>query len=330
MFHLANKAFLFLLALVPLMWAWWRWLQRRGARHVAVSSTEIYPDAASAWKTRAIKTLPWVRLIALVLLILALARPQHLNHFEIKKRRGIDILVALDISGSMASVDFKPRNRLEVAKAVIADFVDRRRSDRIGLVAFAGTSYTRCPLTIDDAMLHKALEETRIGDLEDGTALGMALATSVNRVRHAPTATRIIILITDGVNNRGEIAPLDAAAIAREFKIKVYTIGVGRRGQAPYPVTDALGRQRFTMVDVEIDENLLKEIAATTGGLYFRATDKDSLEQIFTEIDRWEKSEVSSRKVVQARELYPWFLAAGLLSLFACGVLQRSLLRELP
>lgn len=330
MFHLANKGFLLLLLLVPVISLWWRWLRRRGARHVSVSSMEIYPDAASAWKRRAITALPWMQLIALVLLIVALARPQILNHFQIEKHRGIDILVALDISGSMASVDFKPRNRLEVAKAVIADFIRRRRSDRIGLVVFAGTSFTRCPLTIDDSMLLSTLDDTHIGDLEDGTALGMALATSVNRIRHAPTATRIIILITDGVNNRGEIAPRDAASIAREFGIKVYTIGVGRRGRAPYPVTDALGRQRFAMVNVEIDEDLLKEIAAATGGLYFRATDKDSLERIFSEIDRWEKSEVSSRRVVQARELFSWFLGAGLLLLIISAVAQRTWLHELP
>jgi len=330
MLHLANKAFLLLLVLIPIMALWWRWLRRRGARHVSVSSAEIYPDAASIWKVRAIASLPWLQLAALVLLIAALARPQILNTFQVEKHRGIDILVALDISGSMASVDFKPRNRLEVAKTVIADFIHRRRSDRIGLVVFAGTSFTRCPLTIDDSMLLNALDDTRIGDLEDGTALGMALATSVNRIRHAPTATRIIILITDGVNNRGEIAPRDAASIAREFGIKVYTIGVGRRGQAPYPVTDALGQKRFAMVNVEIDEDLLKEIASTTGGLYFRATDKDSLERIFSEIDRWEKSEVSSRRVVQARELFSWFMGAGLLLLVISAVAQRTWLHELP
>lgn len=330
MFHLDNIAALALLLLLPLMWAWWRWLKKRGSRHVSVSSIELFPLLKTPWKQKALATLPWIRLTALALLIFALARPQLLNHIQIEKRRGIDILIALDISGSMASVDFKPKNRLEVAKAVIADFIANRTSDRIGLVVFAGTSFTRCPLTVDASSLYQGLEDTRIGELEDGTALGMALATSVNRVRHSRTATRVIILITDGVNNRGEIDPRDAAAIAREFNIKVYTIGVGRRGEAPYPVTDALGRQRFTMVNVEIDEDLLKEIAGSTGGMYFRATDPDSLKRIFSEIDGWEKSEIKSRRIVQARELYRWFVAAGLFLLLAAGIASRSFLRELP
>lgn len=330
MFHLQNKILLVLLLLVPLMGMWWRWLHKRGERHISVSSLEMFPDPGPGWKQRVIAFMPWIRLTALALLLFALARPQILNHFQIEKRSGIDILITLDVSGSMASVDFKPKNRLEVAKSVIVDFIKNRRSDRIGLVAFAGTSFTRCPLTVDEAALLQSLEETRIGDLEDGTALGMALATSVNRVRHSRTATRVIILLTDGVNNAGEIDPRDAAAIARDFHIKVYTIGVGRRGQAPYPVADQFGRRGFAMVNVEIDEPLLKEIARTTGGMYFRATDPDSLKRIFTEIDGWEKSEISSRRIVNAKELYPWFLGTGLFLLFAVGIARRSFLRELP
>jgi Ca-activated chloride channel family protein len=227
-------------------------------------------------------------------------------------------------------VDFKPRNRLEVAKEVIASFIARRRDDRLGLVVFAATSATKCPLTVDYDILTFTLQETQLGELEDGTAIGMALAGSVNRIRHSPAKTRIIILLTDGVNNRGEIDPRDAAKMARDLGVKVYAIGVGTRGEAPYPVLDALGRQRYVMVNVEIDEALLREVAKTTGGLYFRATDRDSLQGVFAEIDRWERSGVKSRAYYETRELFPWFIAAGLLLLFLVEAARRSFLRTLP
>ena len=330
MFQLGNKLALLGLIAVPALIAWHFLIQKRGKRFVLFSARELLGDSGRSFKVRLAKNLFFVKIAALVLLILALARPQLLNYYQVEKKRGIDILVTLDISGSMASIDFKPKNRLEVAKDVISNFINERKNDRIGLVIFAGTSYTKCPLTIDYELLRTVLKETSIGELEDGTALGMALATSVNRIRHSRTKTKIIILLTDGVNNRGEIDPRDAARIARDFNIKVYAIGVGKRGEAPFPVTDQLGRKQYIMVNVEIDEALLQQIANDTGGLYFRATDKDSLQQIFAEINRWEKSEVSSKKYSRARDLYPWFILLALILLLFAEVAKRSFLRTLP
>lgn len=330
MFQLGNKLALLGLIAVPLLLYWYYFIQKRGKRFIFFSAKELLGDSGNSLKVRLAKNLFFIKIAALILFILALARPQLLNYYQVEKKRGIDILICLDISGSMASIDFKPKNRLEVAKDVISNFINERRSDRIGLVIFAGTSYTKCPLTIDYELLRTVLKETSIGELEDGTALGMALATSVNRIRHAKTKTKIIILLTDGVNNRGEIDPRDAARIARDFNIKVYAIGVGKWGEAPFPVTDRLGRKQYIMVNVEIDEALLRQIANDTGGLYFRATDKDSLQQIFSEINRWEKSEVSSKKFSRARNLYPYFIILALILLLFAETAKRSFLRTLP
>ncbi len=330
MLHFDNKIYLLLLLLLPLLIGWNLYLSRKGKRFIFYSSKSLFLDSNKTLKSFFIKNLFYIKLIPLVLFIAALARPQQLNYYNIESKRGIDILIALDISGSMASIDFKPKNRLEVAKEVIANFIQKRQTDRIGLVIFAGTSYTRCPLTIDYDLLGKFLKETRIGELEDGTAIGMALANSVNRVSHSKSGTKIIILLTDGINNRGEMDPRDAAVMAKDFNIKVYTIGVGTRGRAPYPVRDPYGRIQHVMMDVEIDEELLKEIANSTGGLYFRATDKDSLQQIFTEIDRWEKTEITTQQYHEARELFHYFILAALLILILAEFAKRTILRTLP
>ncbi len=330
MLRLAAKPFLLLLLLLPLL-AWWRrLLRRRGRRHVWFPASELLPEGAGGALDFLLRHLERFKEAALLLLVLALARPQLLHTFRVEEQKGLDILLTLDISGSMAAVDFKPRNRLEVAKEVIASFIEKRRDDRLGLVVFAATSATKCPLTVDYDILTFTLQETQLGELEDGTAIGMALAGSVSRIRHSPAKTKIIILLTDGVNNRGEIDPRDAAKMARDHGVKVYAIGVGTRGEAPYPVLDSLGRQRFVMVNVEIDEELLREVARTTGGLYFRATDRDSLQGIFAEIDRWEKSGVKSRQYYETTELFPWFVALGLALLLLVEAARRSFLRTLP
>ncbi len=330
MIHFAAKAYFFLLIVVPLLILWNIFVKKRGKRFIFYSSKQLIKDANSTVKTFFIKSLFYIKMVVLVLFILALTRPQILNYYDKESRKGIDILITLDISGSMASIDFKPKNRLEVAKEVISNFIQKRSTDRLGLVIFAGTSYTRCPLTIDYDILKYFLEGTAIGELEDGTAIGMALATSVNRIRYSKSRTKILILLTDGVNNRGEIDPRDAAQIAKDFNIKVYTIGVGTRGKAPYPVMDSFGRKQYMMVDVQIDEALLKEIANKTGGLYFRATDKDSLQQIFTEIDRWEKTEITTKRYYNARDLFIYFIIAALAILLAAEFAKRTIFRTLP
>jgi Ca-activated chloride channel family protein len=330
MLHFENKIYLFLLLLVPLLIWWEYYLGKKGKRFIFYSSKKLLEGSGKTLKTFLIKNLSYIKIISLILFIAALARPQILNYYSIENKKGIDILITLDISTSMASVDFKPKNRLEVAKDVIGDFIEKRNTDRIGLVIFAGASYTRCPLTIDYDLLRMFLQQTAIGELEDGTAIGMALATSVNRIKHSKSGTKIIILLTDGVNNRGEIDPRDAATIAKDFNIKVYTIGVGTRGRAPYPVTDRFGRTQYVMMEVGIDEDLLKEIANDTGGLYFRATDKDSLQQIFTEIDRWEKTEITTKKHHKAEDIFVYFILAALLLLLAAEFAKRTILRTLP
>jgi Ca-activated chloride channel family protein len=328
--HFANKIYFLLLIIVPLLILWHLYLKKKGKRFILFSSKKLIKSSDNTLKAFFIKNLFYLKLLALILFIAALARPQELSYYEKESKKGIDILISLDISGSMASIDFTPKNRLEVAKDVISDFIQKRSTDRLGLVIFAGTSYTKCPLTIDYDMLEYFLEETRIGELEDGTALGMALATSVNRIRTSKSKTKIIILLTDGVNNRGEIAPRDAAQIAKDFNVKVYTIGVGTKGKAPYPVIDANGRTQLYMIDVEIDEELLKEIANNTGGLYFRAADKEQLQQIFDEIDRWEKTEISTKRYYNARDLYLYFIIAAFVLLLLAEFAKRTILRTLP
>ena len=329
-FAFANKAYLFLLLTVPLLILWSIFVKKRGKRFIFYSSKKLVKDSGKTVKAFFIKNLFYFKLAALVLFILALARPQELSYYDKENRKGIDILITLDISTSMASLDFEPKNRLEVAKDVISEFIKKRSTDRLGLVVFAGTSYTKCPLTIDYDMLKYYLQETAMGELEDGTALGMALATSVNRIRHSKSKTKIIILLTDGVNNRGEIDPRDAAKIATDFNVKVYTIGVGKRGQAPYPVTDGYGRKQYVMMEVQIDEELLKEIANKSGGLYYRATDKEQLQQIFTEIDRWEKTEITTKRYYNARDLFIYFIMAALGILLLAEFGKRTILRVLP
>lgn len=305
-------------------------MRHRGRHHIRVSAQTLFGLEPPGLKARLLQLLFPVKLTALALLILALARPQLLRTQRSEQARGFDILLALDISGSMGSIDFKPKNRLEVAKEVIAGFINRRSSDRIGLVAFAATAYTKCPLTIDYEILRHFLAETQLGEIEDGTAIGMALATAVNRLRTSTAKTKIIILLTDGNNNRGEIDPRDAARMARDASVKVYTIGAGTRGEAPYPIVDQLGQQQYVMVQVDIDETLLQDIARSTGGLYFRATDRDSLQRIFADIDRWEKSDIAVKTTTEVTEFFPYFIAAGLILLLAVEILRRSYLRVLP
>jgi Ca-activated chloride channel family protein len=231
-----------------------------------------------------------------------LARPQKIDKYQDVTTEGIDIVLTQDISGSMLSRDFKP-DRLEAAKNIATEFISGRPYDRIGLVVFSGVSFTQCPLTTDHAVLINLLREIQSGMIEDGTAIGMGLATAVNRIKDSQAKSKVIILLTDGVNNRGEIAPETAAEIAKTFGIRVYTIGVGTHGMAPYPVQTPFGIQ-YQDIPVEIDEAILQKIAETTGGKYFRATDNDSLEKIYKEIDKLEKSKIDVKQFSRKEEKY--------------------------
>jgi Ca-activated chloride channel family protein len=319
---------LYFLIIVPLMilWSWFKGKQKQPS--ITYSSLNIFRDIAFSWRER-FRHIPVIlRALAVALLIVALARPQNFSSGENIYTEGIDIAMVLDISGSMLAEDLKP-NRIEAAKNVIRDFIKGRTSDRIGLVIFARDSFTQCPLTIDYSVLLNLLSQVKMGMIEDGTAIGNAIANGVNRLKDSKSKSKIIILLTDGVNNSGEVDPVFAAQIAKTFGIRIYTIGVGTQGEAPYPVQTPFGT-RYQMIPVEIDESVLKQIASITGGEYFRATDNRTLKDIYDKIDKLEKSRVEITSYTNAKELfYPW-LGAGLLLLVLEVGLSKSIFRRLP
>jgi Ca-activated chloride channel family protein len=275
--------------------------------------------------------LPFVlRAAALTLLLLALCRPQAGARGEEVITEGVDILLTIDVSTSMKTEDFKPKNRLHVAKEVVADFIRARPGDRLGMVVFAARAVTKCPLTVDHDVLLTLLEDVRIGSIEDGTAIGTAIATSVNRLRDSSAKSRVIVLLTDGVNNRGEIDPLTAAELAKRFGIKVYTVGAGKEGYAPFPFEDPLYGTVYQDVLVEIDEKTLRRIAETTGGKYFRATDAEELKKVYREIDALEKTKIEQKQYTRYSELAPYAIAAALGLLLTESVLSRTKLSRLP
>jgi Ca-activated chloride channel family protein len=278
--------------------------------------------------------LPAMRAIALGLLVLALARPQLGKAATKVYTEGIDIMLAVDISGSMQSEDFQVEdrraNRLEAVKAVVRKFLDRRPGDRVGLVLFAGRPYTQSPLTLDHGWLMQNLDRAQIGMIEDGTAIGSGLATAINRLESSDAKSKIVILLTDGQNNAGRVPPLTAAETAKTLGYRVYTIGAGTRGSAPFPQTDAFGRRVYVSMPVDIDEETLQRIAAETGGRYFRATDTPSLEQIYDEIDQLERSPQEGLQYLEYHELYVWLALPALLLLAGEAVLAQTWLRVLP
>lgn len=250
----------------------------------------------------------FIRLLAVTLLIFALARPQTGTGEEKTTKHVIDIMISLDISGSMATLDFHPDNRLNAAKLEAKKFVEGRADDRIGLVVFAGQSFTQCPLTIDRKAILTLIEKVQIGMVDDGTAIGLGLANAANRLKGSEAKSKVIILLTDGVNNAGEIDPLTAAGLAKQLGIRVYTIGVGREGSSLLPVQDPQFGTRLLRVETQIDEKTLKEISRQTGGLYFRAQDQRGLREVFSRIDQLEKTEISVEQFTHYEEHYFWFL----------------------
>jgi Ca-activated chloride channel homolog len=274
--------------------------------------------------------LPILRMLAVALLFIAMARPQSGSQERELSTEGIDIVMVLDISGSMKAEDFQPNNRLFVAKEEIETFISKRVSDRIGLVVFARTAFTQCPLTLDYDVLKSFLRQVDFGIIDDGTAIGTALATAVNRLKDSEAKSKVIILLTDGVNNSGEIDPLTAANIARTFDMKVYTIGVGRPGNSHYTVDDPIFGKRVVYMANEIDEESLTQIAEATGGKYFRARSKGELGAIYEDIDKLEKTEIKVKQYVNYKELFPRFLIFGLILLFAEAALSQTVLRKVP
>jgi Ca-activated chloride channel family protein len=324
----ANPSLLFLLLMVPLLVYWY--IRRYGEvttdfRYSTLRAfSELKPTVRE--KTRHIPFI--LRTAALALLIIALGRPQSVSKGENIYTEGIDIALLIDISGSMLAEDFQP-NRIQAAKEVAQSFVDGRKNDRIGLVIFAGQSFTQCPMTLDYRVLKNLLRQVKPGMVEDGTAIGMAIAQGVNRLKDSKAKSRVMILLTDGVNNRGEIDPITAAQIAETFGIRIYTIGVGTVGEAPYPVPTSFG-VRYQMIPVDVDEKVLQKIAAITGGQFFRATNNQTLKQIYNEIDQMEKTRIEVKSYRAVAELfYGW---AGLsLVLGVLGVaLGSTYWRKLP
>ncbi|MCU4176109.1 vWA domain-containing protein [Carboxylicivirga sp. N1Y90] len=324
----AQPLFFILLAIVPLYIAWYVWKQKGMQASLQISTLKGFSKAPVSKKIYLRHSLFAFRVFTVILLITALARPQSSNSFSDETTEGIDIMLALDISSSMLAEDFKP-NRFEAAKQVAADFVKGRNNDKIGLVIYAAESFTQCPLTTDHNVLHNLFLDIKMGLLEDGTAIGMGLATAVQRIKDSDAKSKVIILLTDGENNRGEIAPLTAAEIAKTFGVRVYTIGVGTIGMAPYPVETVFGKQ-YQQMEVKIDEELLQEIANLTDGKYFRATDKNKLNEIYTEIDKMEKTRIEVREYTKRKEEYFIFaLLAGLFLLLEV-FLRNTVFRNLP
>jgi len=319
---------LYFLTVIPLMIAWYIFRGMKTQTSVKYSSLNIFKDVPLTIREK-LSHIPFaVRLIAIGLLIVALARPQSFTSGENVTTEGIDIAMVLDISGSMLAEDFKP-NRLEAAKNVIDEFIEGRTSDRIGLVIFSREAFTQCPLTIDYSVLRNLLLDIRSGMIEDGTAIGNAIANGVNRLKESDAKSKIIILLTDGVNNAGEVDPVSAAEIAKAFGIRIYTIGVGTRGEAPYPLQTPFG-MRYQMVPVEIDEVMLTKIANITDGQYFRATNNRALQEIYDKIDKLEKTKIEITSYKNASEKYHSWLWAGLLLLLVELGLSRTILRKLP
>jgi Ca-activated chloride channel family protein len=321
-----HPELLWLLTLIPLFSLL---LGRRGAAPaLTFSSISLAASLATAKKTRPGTLLFLLRLVMFSLLILALARPQQGNSTTEIEASGIDILLAVDVSGSMEAMDFtldgKPTNRLDVVKKVVDEFITQRPNDRIGLLAFGGRPYLVSPLTLDHSWLQKRLESLEIGMVEDGTAIGSAIGSGTNRLRDKKSKSRILILITDGMNNSGRIPPLIAAEAAETLAIKVYTIGAGTRGEAPIPVTDPFGRRRLIQAKVDIDEETLTKVAELTGARYFRATDTASLEKIYKEINDMETTTRTIKKFEHYRELFPLFILTALMLLCVEIVLSRK------
>lgn len=324
----ANPEYLYFLIIVPLLGLWYWYRHVNDHADLQVSSTETFEKTGMSIKQYFYFGLYVLRGLAIALLIVALARPQTTSSRKDVSIEGIDIVLALDVSGSMLAMDLKP-DRLEAAKEVASEFISGRQNDRFGLVIFSGETFTQCPLTTDHNVIKNLFKDVKSGMIEDGTAIGDGLATSVNRLKDSKAVSKVIILLTDGVNNMGSLDPLSSAEIAKIYGIRIYTIGVGTEGTAPYPVQTPFGVQT-QYVEVQIDEALLQEVATMTDGRYFRATSNKKLREIYNEIDKLEKSKIDVTEFKKKKEeFFPFALFAFLLIALEI-VLRNTVFRSVP
>ena len=329
----ANIEYLFLLVLLIPYIIWYVMKRKKTEPTMQLSTTSMYLKAPKSWKIYLLHAPFVLRIIAIVMVILVLARPQTTDNWQNTEIEGIDIMLAVDVSTSMLAEDLKP-NRLEAAKLVASEFINGRPNDNIGLTIFAGESFTQCPLTVDHGVLLNLFHSIK-GDIaqrgliEDGTAIGMGIANAVTRLKDSKAKSKVIILLTDGSNNRGDISPLMAAEIAQQFGIRVYTIGVGTNGTAPYPMQTFSGIQ-YVNVPVEIDEQTLTEIAGTTNGNYFRATSNDKLMEVYREIDKLEKTKLNVKEFSKREEEFELFAWIAFFCILLDILLRNTILKKIP
>jgi len=324
----ANPIYLYFLLIIPLIGLWYWFRQWKDSADIQVSSTESFEQTPKSLKQYLYFSMYIFRAAAIGLLIIALARPQSTSSRQDVTIEGIDIVIALDVSGSMLAMDLKP-DRLEASKEVASEFISGRENDRFGLVIFSGETFTQAPLTTDHAVIKSLFKDIKSGMIEDGTAIGDGLATSVNRLKDSKAVSKVIILLTDGVNNMGSLDPLSSAEIAQIYGIRIYTIGVGTEGTAPYPVQTMFGMQTQYM-EVQIDEELLQQVAEMTDGRYFRATSNRKLREIYDEIDKLEKSKIDVTEFKKKKEeFFPWAIWA-LILIFAEVLLRNTIFRTAP
>lgn len=326
----AEKQWFWLFLLVPVMLVWYIWRINKHEAEFQFSSFNLFKGIKPSLKSRLRHSLFLMRLMAFTLLITALARPQSKSSWKDTKTEGIDIAISLDVSLSMLAKDFNP-NRLEVAKEVILNFIDGRPNDRIGLVLFGGEAFTQCPLTTDHKVLKNMFPQIKAGMLNQGTAIGLGLANAVARIKDSKAKSKVIIFISDGVNNVGEIAPITAGELAKTYGVRVYCIGVGTKGKALQPVAMyAEGQYEYDYVDVDVDEKVMTEISELTDGKYFRATDEESLKAIYGEIDKMEKSIVSERNFSKKAEHFLPLAIAAFLLLVLEFIMRYTVFKTIP
>ena len=329
----ANTEYLFLLLLLIPYIVWYIFRRKRSEASLQVSTTQMYLHAPKSWKVYMIHAPFVLRTIALIMIVLVIARPQTTDRWQNQNIEGIDIMMAVDVSTSMLAEDLKP-NRIEAAKQVASEFINGRPTDNIGLSIFAGDAFTQCPLTVDHAVLLNLFKSVgcdmvQKGMIEDGTAIGMGLTNAISRLKDSKAKSKVVILLTDGVNNRGDISPSMAADIAKQFGIRVYTIGIGTNGNAPYPMPTRMGIQ-YVQVPVEIDEQTLTQIAGTTNGNYFRATSNSKLKEVYQEIDKLEKTKLNVKEFSKREEEYEIFALIALVCILLELLLKNSILKKIP